>query len=134
MPKFKTSDDLGPRGKTVLLRADLNVPMDDGKVGDTTRIERTVPTIRELTGKGAKVVVLSHFGRPKGRRDPGMSLKPVAEALSKVLGSPVAVGEDCVGPDAGKTVGGLSDGGLALLGTLRLARKRVGEGESGSVG
>src|SRR3546814_410576 len=119
MPKFKTIDDLDPRGKTVLLRADLNVPMDDGKVGDTTRIERTVPTIRELTGKGAKVVVLSHFGRPKGRRDPGMSLKPVAEALSKVLGSPVAFGEDCVGPDAGKTVGGLSDGGVALLENLR---------------
>jgi len=119
MPKFKTIDDLDPRGKTVLLRADLNVPMEDGKVGDMTRIERTVPTVRELVGKGAKVVVLSHFGRPKGKREPSMSLKPVADALAAVLGTPVAFGDDCVGPDAEKTVGGLSEGGVALLENLR---------------
>ena len=119
MPKFKTIDDLDPRGKTVLLRADLNVPMEDGKVGDMTRIERTVPTVRELVGKGAKVVVFSHFGRPKGKREPSMSLKPVADALAAVLGTPVAFGDDCVGPDAEKTVGGLSEGGVALLENLR---------------
>src|SRR3546814_12713697 len=88
MPKFKTIDDLDPRGKTVLLRADLNVPMDDGKVGDTTRIDRTVPTLRELPGKAAKVVVHSHFGRPKARRGPGMSLQPLAEAPPLVLARP----------------------------------------------
>lgn len=119
MPKFKTIDDLDPRGKTVLLRADLNVPMEDGEVGDMTRIERTVPTVRELVGKGAKVVVFSHFGRPKGKREPSMSLKPVADALAAVLGTPVAFGDDCVGPDAEKTVGGLSEGGVALLENLR---------------
>ena len=119
MPKFKTIDDLDPRGKTVLLRADLNVPMEDGKVGDMTRIERTVPTIRELGGKCAKVGVLSHFGRPKGKREPSMSLKPVADALAAVLGTPVASGDDCVGPDAEKTVRGLPEGGVALLENLR---------------
>ena len=119
MPKFKTIDDLDPRGKTVLLRADLNVPMEDGKVGDMTRIERTVPTVRELVGKGAKVVVLSHLGRPKGEREPSMSLKPVADALAEVLGTPVAFGDDCVGPEAEKTVRGLSEGGVALLENLR---------------
>jgi len=119
MPKFKTIDDLDPRGKTVLLRADLNVPMEDGKVGDMTRIERTVPTVRELVGKGAKVVVLSHFGRPKGKREPSMSLKPVADALAAVLGTSVAFGDDCVGPEAEKTVRGLSEGGVALLENLR---------------
>ncbi|MFN4091005.1 MAG: phosphoglycerate kinase, partial [Alphaproteobacteria bacterium] len=119
MPKFKTIDALDPRGKTVLLRADLNVPMENGKVGDLTRIERTVPTIRELAGKGAKVVVLSHFGRPKGKREPSMSLKPVAEALAAVLGAPVAFADDCVGPEAEKTVAGLAAGGVALLENLR---------------
>src|SRR3546814_13748853 len=78
MPKFKTIDDLDPRGKTVLLRADLNVPMADGKVGDTTRIERTGPTIPALPGKGHKVVVLPHFRRPSARLDPGQSTTPAA--------------------------------------------------------
>ena len=74
MPKFLTLDDIDPAGKTVLLRADLNVPMKDGAVSDATRIERLAPTIRELAGKGARVVVMSHFGRPKGR-DPALSLR-----------------------------------------------------------
>ena len=81
-----TLDGLDAAGQTVLLRADLNVPMRDGRVGDRTRIERTLPTIRELVGKGARVVVLSHLGRPKGKPDPELSLRPVAEALADALG------------------------------------------------
>src|SRR5690606_15321889 len=119
MADFKTIDDFDPRDRTVLLRADLNVPMEGGKVGDLTRIERTVPTVRELAGKGAKVVVLSHFGRPKGKREPSMTLKPVAEALSQVLGKPVAFAPDCVGPDAQRVVDSLPAGGVALLENLR---------------
>ena len=82
MNTFKTLDALSPKGKTVLLRADLNVPMQDGTVSDTTRLDRLVPTLRELSDKGAKVVVLSHFGRPKGK-DASMSLRPVRAALEE---------------------------------------------------
>ena len=81
MSQFKTIDDLDVAGKRVLVRADLNVPMKDGKVTDSTRIDRTVPTLTELTGKGARVVVMTHFGRPKGQVVAEMSLAPVAEAL-----------------------------------------------------
>ena len=119
MPNFRTLDDLDLRGKRVLLRADLNVPMENGRVSDMTRIERTVPTIRELAGKGARVIVLSHFGRPKGGPDPKLSLRPVAEALQRALGAPVAFGEDCVGEAAEKTVAALKDGEVALLENLR---------------
>src|SRR5579872_7402402 len=92
---FRTLDDLAVKGKRVLVRADLNVPMADGKVTDATRIERQAPTIRELADKGAKVIVLSHFDRPKGKVVPSMSLKPVAEPLAKAVGKPVAFAEDC---------------------------------------
>ena len=119
MPNFKTLDDLDLRGKRVLLRADLNVPMEDGRVTDMTRIERTVPTIRELADKGGKVIVLSHFGRPKGGPDPKLSLRPVAEALQRALGAPVAFGADCIGEAAERTVAGLKDGEVALLENLR---------------
>ena len=81
MANFKTLDDFEFAGKRVLVRLDLNVPMADGKVGDMTRIERSAPTVRELSQKGAKVVVIAHFGRPKGERKPEMSLAPVALSL-----------------------------------------------------
>src|SRR5271168_2046254 len=81
----QTLDDIKIAGQRVLLRADLNVPVRDGKVTDLTRLERLAPTIRELAGKGAKVIVCSHFDRPKGKRVPEMSLAPMAAALGEVL-------------------------------------------------
>jgi phosphoglycerate kinase len=86
---YRTLDDLDVRGKRVLVRLDLNVPMKDGKVTDATRIERQAPTVSELSGKGARVIVLSHFERPGGKVVPEMSLKPVARRLSDVLKRPV---------------------------------------------
>eukprot|EP01031_Cornospumella_fuschlensis_P044598 gene44598-54539_t len=91
---FRTLDDLDPRGKRVLLRADLNLPVKDGKITDMTRIERLCPTIAELCAKGARVIVCSHFDRPKGKRVPEMSLKPMQAALSASLGKPVAFTDD----------------------------------------
>jgi phosphoglycerate kinase len=119
MADFKTLDDLSVSGKRVVLRADLNVPMRDGKVSDPTRIERLLPTIRELAGKGARVAVISHFDRPKGKIVPSMSLKPLAEALSQALSKRVAFAGDCVGPAALAVVQGLHDGDVALLENLR---------------
>ncbi|MEA2738837.1 MAG: phosphoglycerate kinase, partial [Acetobacteraceae bacterium] len=94
---FRTLDTVDVAGKRVLLRADLNVPVHDGKISDLTRIERLSPTIRELSEKGAKVIVCSHFDRPKGKRVPSMSLAPIAAALAEVLGRRVRFVEDCVG-------------------------------------
>ncbi|GAB4393316.1 MAG: phosphoglycerate kinase [Kiloniellaceae bacterium] len=119
MPKFKTLDDLDLAGKTVLVRVDFNVPMADGKVSDATRIERAAATIRDLTGKGAKVLLLSHFGRPKGKPNPEMSLKPLVPAVSQVLGREVAFAEDCVGAPAEAVAANLAEGGVALLENLR---------------
>jgi phosphoglycerate kinase len=119
MPKFKTLDDLAVTGKRVILRADLNVPMKDGKVTDLTRIERLAPTIRELAEKGARVVVISHFDRPKGKVVPSMSLQPLVEPLSQVLGRTVRFAEDCVGDKAASVVNGLKNGEVALLENLR---------------
>ena len=117
---FKTLDDLDLSGKRVLLRGDLNVPIADGKVADATRIERLIPTIRELCDKDAQVVVISHFGRPKGKAVPELSLKPVAAALSAALGGKaVAFAPDCVGPQAAAVVDGLEPGAVALLENLR---------------
>src|ERR1700742_2044821 len=100
MPSFRTLDDLDVKAKRVLVRADLNVPMKDGKVTDATRIERQAPTIKELAEKGARVVVLSHFDRPKGKVVPSMSLKPLTGPLGKEIGRPVAFADDCVGAAA----------------------------------
>lgn len=117
---FKTIDDLDLSGKRVLLRGDLNVPVANGKVTDATRIERLAPTILVLCDKGARVVVMSHFGRPKGKVVPELSLKPVADALSAALGGKaVAFAPDCVGPDAAAVIEGLDPGGVALLENLR---------------
>jgi len=119
MNKFKTLDDLDVRGKRVLVRADLNVPMKDGQVTDASRIERQAPTIAELAGKGARVVVLSHFDRPKGKVVPSMSLKPVAAALSRTLGKPVAFAAHCVGDVAKDAVAKLKDGDILVLENTR---------------
>ncbi|HXE16719.1 MAG TPA: phosphoglycerate kinase [Stellaceae bacterium] len=120
MPKFKTIDGIDVAGKRVLLRADLNVPMKDGKVQDATRIERLAPTIDELAGKGARVVVLSHFGRPKGKPDPKESLKPLVPALQQALGSrTVKFAGDCVGPEAENAVAELRNGEVLLLENTR---------------
>lgn len=119
MPAFKTLDDVPVAGRRVIVRADLNVPMQDGRVSDLTRIERLAPTIRELAGKGARVIVISHFDRPKGKRVPSMSLAPLAQVLGQTLGLSVAFADDCVGEVARKTVAGLKDGGVALLENLR---------------
>jgi phosphoglycerate kinase len=119
MPRFRTLDDLNVAGKRVLLRADLNVPVKDGKVTDATRIERLAPTIEALLRKGAKVVVMSHFGRPKGP-DPSLSLRPLVEPLSRAIGGkPVHFAPDCVGPEANRVVDALKPGEVALLENLR---------------
>ena len=119
MPSYKTIDDLDVKGKRVLVRADLNVPMKDGHVTDTLRIDRQAPTIRELAEKGAKVIVLSHFDRPKGKVVPSMSLKPVVEPLAKAVGRPVAFADDCVGEKAKAAVAKLKDGDVLLLENTR---------------
>jgi phosphoglycerate kinase len=119
MTSFRTLDELDPKGKRILLRLDLNVPMEDGKVADATRIERVLPTIHELAGKGAKVVLLAHFGRPKGKPDPKESLKPVARALESALGRPVKFAPDCVGEGAASAVASLRDGDVLLLENTR---------------
>ena len=119
MPAFRTLDTLDPKGKRVLLRADLNLPVRDGKISDMTRIDRLVPTVKELADKGAKVILCSHFDRPKGKVVPEMSLKPMADALSKALGRPVAFAGDCVGPEAEEAVAKLSDGDVLLLENTR---------------
>ena len=116
---FRTLDDLAVKGKRVLVRADLNVPVADGKVTDATRIERQAPTIRELAEKGAKVIVLSHFDRPKGKVVPSMSLKVLVEPLSKAVGRPVAFADDCIGPKAEQAVAALKDGEVLLLENTR---------------
>jgi len=116
---FRTLDGVDVAGKRVLLRADLNVPVRDGKISDLTRIERLSPTIRELSGKGAKVIVCSHFDRPKGKRVPEMSLAPMAEALGKVLGRPVAFADDCIGAPAQQAVAAMANGDVLVLENTR---------------
>ena len=119
LDKLKTTDGLDVRGKRVLVRADLNVPVRDGKVSDATRLARLVPGLQDLARRGAKVIVMSHFGRPKGGPDPQYSLKPVAEELGTLLGLPVAFAGDCIGEPAAKVVGALRDGEVAVLENLR---------------
>ncbi len=120
---FKTINAKAVTGRRVLVRVDLNVPMRDGKVTDATRIERAAPTLIELAAKGAKVVVLSHFGRPDGKRVPEMSLKALVEPLSKALGKSVAFAEDCVGPLAEDAVRALKPGDVLLLENLRFHKE-----------
>jgi phosphoglycerate kinase len=118
--KFRTLDDIDVRGKRVLLRADLNVPVKDGVVTDATRIERLAPTIAALIDNGAKVIVMSHFGRPHGRPDPAYSLQPLIEPLKKAIGGrQVLFAADCVGKEAERVIMGLRPGQVALLENLR---------------
>jgi len=120
MTSFKTLDDIDVHGKRVLLRADLNVPIKDGVVTDATRIERLAPTIEALIGKGAKVVVMSHFGRPKDGPDPALSLRPLVGSLEKAIGSrKVVFAADCIGDEANQVVAGLQPAQVALLENLR---------------
>jgi phosphoglycerate kinase len=116
---FRTLDNLDVARKRVLLRADLNVPVRDGKITDLTRIERLSPTIRELSEKGAKVIVCSHFDRPKGKRVPEMSLAPMAAALGEVLGRKVRFVEDCTGAAAEQAAELLSPGDVLVLENTR---------------
>ncbi|MEQ8325664.1 MAG: phosphoglycerate kinase [Parvibaculum sp.] len=123
MADYKTLDDLFAAvsldGLRVLVRADLNVPMQDGKVSDATRIERVAPTLTELAGHGAKVIVLSHFGRPKGAPEEKYSLKPVAEALGAHVGVAVSFAEDCVGDKAANAAEAMKPGTILVLENTR---------------
>ena len=124
MTAFKTLDDLTSAhpdltGKRILVRGDLNVPMANGAVGDRTRLVRLAPTLKELADAGAKVLVLSHFGRPKGAPDPAFSLKPVADALAETMGHAVSFAPDCVGDSAAQAIEALDNGGVLVLENLR---------------
>jgi phosphoglycerate kinase len=116
---FRTLDQVDLRGKRVLVREDFNVPMQDGKITDDTRLRMAIPTIALLRKAGAKVILISHFDRPKGKRVPSMSLKPVVEPLSKLIGTEVGFADDCIGEVAERAVGFLKPGGVLLLENLR---------------
>src|ERR1700733_6390127 len=118
MNKFRTLDDVDVTGKRVLLRVDLNVPMENVRVTDGTRLERVAPTITEISGKGGKAILLAHFGRPKGR-EPKDSLRPIAEELSRILGKPVGFADDCIGEAAETAVAALKDGDVLCLENTR---------------
>ncbi len=116
----KTIRDIDVAGKRVLVRVDFNVPLDDhGDVADETRLRAAVPTIRDLADRGARVILVSHFGRPKGQPNPKYSLRPVVKSLSRLLHRPVAFASDCVGPEAEQAVAALADGQVLLLENVR---------------
>jgi phosphoglycerate kinase len=119
MTAFRTLDDVDVKGKRVLIRVDLNVPMADGKVSDDTRIRAVAPTIREVSDKGGRAILLAHFGRPKDGPDPKFSLAQVVPAVAAVLGKPVAFAADCIGPVAAKAVGAMKDGDVLVLENTR---------------
>ncbi len=119
---FRTLDDVDVKGKRVLLRVDLNVPMENGHVTDATRLERISPTITEISDKGGKVILLAHFGRPKGR-EPKDSLKPVAAALAQVIKKPVAFADECIGEVAAKAVAAMKDGDILCLENTRFHKE-----------
>ncbi|SSC72170.1 unnamed protein product [Ciceribacter sp. T2.26MG-112.2] len=120
MPAFKTLDDLtDTAGKRVLVRVDLNVPVSDGKVSDTTRIERVAPTIKELSDKGAKVILLAHFGRPKGEPVADQSLSLIAPSVEEVLDHKVAFASDCIGAPAAEAIARMENGDILLLENTR---------------
>src|SRR5579871_6762689 len=116
---FRTLDDADVRGKRILLRVDLNVPTENGRVTDTTRIERVAGTIEEIAKKGGKVILLAHFGRPKGGPDEANSLRPVAAALAEHLHQPVAFAADCIGEAARSAIAAMKDGDVLLLENTR---------------
>ena len=120
MTKIKIIEDAKDLdGKTALVRVDFNVPMQDGKVSDVTRLNAPIPTLQALREKGCKIALLSHFGRPKGRRVAEMSLAPVAEAFSDLMGTPIAFGQDCVGAEIAQQISALPDSGIILLENTR---------------
>ncbi len=119
MKRFLTLDDIEVDGRRVLVRADLNVPVKDGAVTDATRITRFAATVRDLIHRGARVIVLSHFGRPKGAPDDALSLRPIAGPLADAVGAPVAFADDCVGPAAEQAAAALEPGHVLLLENLR---------------
>ena len=119
LSNIRTVDGLDVRGKRVLVRADLNVPVEDGAVADATRITRVLPTINALRKSGARVILISHFGRPKGERSPETSLKPVAVKLEEMLGAKVLFLTDCVGAGVEDGLASLGEGEVALLENLR---------------
>jgi phosphoglycerate kinase len=119
---FRTLDDVDVKGKRVLVRVDLNVPMENGRVTDATRLERIAPTVLEISDKGGKVILLAHFGRPKGR-DAKESLRPVAAALAEVLNKPVGFADDCVGEVAEKAVAAMKDGDILCLENTRFHKE-----------
>jgi phosphoglycerate kinase len=121
-PAFRTLDQAAVSGKRVLVRIDLNVPMENGRVTDATRIARAVPTICEIADKGGKVILLSHFGRPKGR-DRKDSLAPVAAAVAEILKRPVAFADDCVGDAAEAAVRAMKDGDILCLENTRFHKE-----------
>jgi len=118
MSIFRTLDDADVKGKRVLVRVDLNVPMEDGKVSDLTRLERIVPTLTDIADHGGKVIILAHFGRPKGV-DPSQSLKAVVPALADVLKRPVAFAADCIGDVAARAVDAIKPGEILVLENTR---------------
>jgi phosphoglycerate kinase len=118
MTAFRTLDQAEVKDKRVLVRVDLNVPMKDGAVADATRITACAPTIKDIADRGGRVILLSHFGRPKGR-DPKDSLKPVAGAVSRIVGRPVAFAEDCVGEPATRAIGAMRPGDILCLENTR---------------
>src|SRR5690554_6929356 len=119
MTAFRTLDAIDANGKRVLVRVDLNVPMDGDRVTDASRLKAVAPTITELSDKGAKVILLAHFGRPKGKPVAEMSLRPIARALAEVIGRPVAFATDCIGTPAAEAVAALDDGAILLLENTR---------------
>ena len=119
MSVFRTLDDLDVAGKRVLVRVDLNVPMKDGMVSDDTRIRAVLPTITDIAEKGGKVILLAHFGRPKGERKPDMSLEPITVPLGELLGKTVAFASDCIGEPAKTAVDAMADGDVLLLENTR---------------
>jgi phosphoglycerate kinase len=116
---FRNLETADLSGKRALVRVDFNVPMEDGRITDDTRLVSALPTIRFLSQAGARVVLLAHFDRPKGRRVPEMSLNPVVEPLAALLGAPVAFADDCIGPEAVTVIEALPAGGVCLLENLR---------------
>ena len=116
---FRSLETADLAGKRVLVRVDFNVPMEGGVITDDTRLRSALPTIHFLSSRGAKVILLAHFDRPKGKRVPAMSLKPVVAALSALVEQPVAFADDCIGPDAAAVIDGMENGGVALLENIR---------------
>ena len=119
MGTLRTLDDISPAGRRVLLRLDLNVPIDGGRVTGSERIERSLATVRELARTGARTIILAHLGRPGGRPDPSLSLAPVAAAVADALGRPVAFATDTIGDSAEDTIASTGPGDVAMLENLR---------------